>query len=232
MTTMRLRLAKQGDARFIGHLDLMRAIERAVRRAGLPVALTEGFHPHYRISYGPALPLGATSTAEYADVGLKGDCPGTEFVLRLNDQLAGGLSAIDGRVVDPHPSLGDFLCRAQYSLTLKHIGTEAAELIGAWQRILESQEFIIDKETQKGHKRVDIRPGIIRSLCQPGQGETVMQLLLVTGPVGNLRPEDAVSPCLSDAVRLAVIQRDGLFGLKDGLLTDPYGERPSGWPAE
>ncbi|MCG0278925.1 MAG: TIGR03936 family radical SAM-associated protein, partial [Thermanaeromonas sp.] len=68
---LRVKFAKVGTGRFLSQLEVMRVLQRAARRAGLPLALTEGFNPHPRMSFGPALAVGAESEAEYVDLELK-----------------------------------------------------------------------------------------------------------------------------------------------------------------
>ena len=89
-TRVRLRLAKDPEARFTSHLDLARALERAARRAGLPVALSEGFHPMAKLALGPPLALGATSRAEYLDVELREPLAPAEVASRLAATLPPG----------------------------------------------------------------------------------------------------------------------------------------------
>ncbi|MBX5448366.1 MAG: DUF2344 domain-containing protein, partial [Acidothermus cellulolyticus] len=67
---LRVRWAKRGRLRFTSHRDFQRALERAVRRAGLPIAYSAGFTPHPRISYVGAAPTGAASEAEYVELAL------------------------------------------------------------------------------------------------------------------------------------------------------------------
>lgn len=229
MSILRFRFAKQGIARFISHLDLMRCVERAVRRAGLPAALTEGFHPHYRISFGPALPLGVTSTAEYADLALGEPIEPHEFMLRLNSRLPGGIEVLDAGYVDSQGTLGEIIERASYVVALAADGVPAEVLIDSWKRILMAEEYFIEKESRGGTKKVDIRPGIAMSYWTPNDGETNLHLLLATGSRGNLRPEDAVRPLLGDKVRIDAIHRDGLYGLRHGMLVNPFGS-VCAWP--
>ena len=70
MQRLRVRYAKRGRARFTSHRDFGRAFERALRRAGVPMAYSSGFSPHPRISYASASPTGAASEAEYLEIGL------------------------------------------------------------------------------------------------------------------------------------------------------------------
>src|SRR6059058_2885844 len=71
---LRVRYAKRGRARFTSHRDFSRAFERALRRAGVPMAYSSGFSPHPRISYANASPTGAASEAEYCEIGLTEPC--------------------------------------------------------------------------------------------------------------------------------------------------------------
>ena len=99
MERIRARLEKGDSIRYISHLDYVRAIDRAVRRAGIPIAYSEGFHPHARIAFGPALAVGIASVAEFADFELA-DCLGAgEFTSRMNSVLPAGLSILESRSI-------------------------------------------------------------------------------------------------------------------------------------
>jgi radical SAM-linked protein len=75
LSVLRVRYAKLGRSRWIGHLDLARCFERAVRRARIAARYSEGFSSHLRLAFGPALPVGAESVAEYLDVELAAESP-------------------------------------------------------------------------------------------------------------------------------------------------------------
>jgi len=83
--------SKIGEIRFISHLDLMRLFTRAMRRAGLPIKLTEGFSPHPKFSIKKALKLGVESDNEEATIGLKEPIEETDFINRLQQQLPEGI---------------------------------------------------------------------------------------------------------------------------------------------
>ena len=68
---MRIKYVKRGRLAFLSHLETIRSMERIIRRAGLPYAVTEGFNPHMKVSFGPALPVGAASECEYLDLRLR-----------------------------------------------------------------------------------------------------------------------------------------------------------------
>lgn len=80
---LRIEYAKQGRGAFLSHLEVLHTIERVIRRAGLPYATTQGFHPHMKISFGPALPVGIGSESEFVDVYLYQYLPPAEVLKRL-----------------------------------------------------------------------------------------------------------------------------------------------------
>lgn len=87
MQRLRLRLCKLGMLRYISHRDLMRLVERAARRASLPLALTAGFNPHPKMSFGRALPVGKASRSVYADIFLTEHLRPELLLERLNKKL-------------------------------------------------------------------------------------------------------------------------------------------------
>ncbi|MBQ9813040.1 MAG: DUF2344 domain-containing protein [Thermoguttaceae bacterium] len=87
----RLRFSKRGNLRFIGHRDLLRAMERIMRRAELPLAKSQGFHPKPRVSYLSALPLGFSSDDEAMELILEEDWPSEVLLQKLNDSSVEGL---------------------------------------------------------------------------------------------------------------------------------------------
>ena len=91
MYRMNFTFTKKGVMRFISHLDLMRLFMRALRRAGLPIKMTEGFNPHPKLSIKRALKLGVESDNEEAVIVLKELISSEEFKERLQKQLPQGI---------------------------------------------------------------------------------------------------------------------------------------------
>lgn len=92
---VRVRFAKAGKLRFISAIDLGRVWERALRKADLPIAYSEGFSPHPKISFGDALPLGFASRAEFAELTFGGDVDLADMTRRLNVAFPQGLTVLD-----------------------------------------------------------------------------------------------------------------------------------------
>lgn len=86
---------KKGVLRYISHLDIVRLFQRAVRRAGLPVALSQGYTPHYRISFSDALKLGVESEAERVAFAMDRWVDPEEFKLKINEKLPEGVKLLE-----------------------------------------------------------------------------------------------------------------------------------------
>src|SRR5918997_5067410 len=92
---IRIRYAKRGPLRFTSHRDFARAFERALRRAGVPIAFSQGFTPHPKISYASAAPTGVASEAEYLEIGLRERVDVDLLARALDAALSPGLDVLD-----------------------------------------------------------------------------------------------------------------------------------------
>ncbi len=171
---LRVYFGKHGDMTYIGHLDLMRLFDRAVRRAGIPITFTGGFHPGPRISPANALPLGATSSGEIADFELTEYCDPEEVRSRLAAQLPADLPIYRVEPIDlSAPSATKQLHRAEYVLTVAPALTDNAEPVSAetlpWSdwitSILAAEDIPHQKKTKSGKlKTLNLRE-LLFDLC-------------------------------------------------------------------
>src|SRR5690349_15098789 len=120
---IRLHYAKRGPMRFTSHRDFARAFERAVRRAGLPVAYSQGFTPHPKISYASAAPTGTASEAEYLEIALHTEVDPDWTRAVLDAALSPGLDVLDVRLVGPGPSLADRIQASRWRVELPGVAT-------------------------------------------------------------------------------------------------------------
>ena len=112
---VRVRYAKLGRLVALSHLETMHALLRAIRRAGLPVAYSQGFHPKPRVSFGPALAVGIESLCEHMDLDLLGPADPAEVAARLGRQLPGGFRVLEAELIDPgEPSVSEALRAVHY----------------------------------------------------------------------------------------------------------------------
>src|SRR3970282_1605236 len=120
---IRITFAKQGPLRYTGHLDLHKLWERAVRRAGLPLAYSQGFHPQPKMNIAAALPLGFSSRCEVLDMRLEHDIPldGLQEILQQTLPTGIRVSAIES-VDERAPALQIQVLSAEYEITLTEAG--------------------------------------------------------------------------------------------------------------
>jgi radical SAM-linked protein len=88
---VRVQFSKNGEMKYIGHLDVMRYFQKAIRRAELPAAYSDGFSPHMIMSFAAPLGVGITSDSEYFDLDLTEPMPSAEMVKRLDQEMAPGI---------------------------------------------------------------------------------------------------------------------------------------------
>ena len=116
---IRLTFSKQGALRYAGHLDLHNLWERAARRAALPLAYSQGFHPQPKIQLACALPLGFSSRAEMVDIWLKEDCEISKLRADLQSMLPSGIQILSIEQVDDRaPALQTLMVSAEYEVTI------------------------------------------------------------------------------------------------------------------
>ncbi|WP_080810912.1 TIGR03960 family B12-binding radical SAM protein [Halomicronema hongdechloris] len=154
---IRVRLGKQGNLTLLSHLDLMRLLDRAVRRAALPLAFTGGFHPGPRISAANALPLGATSAGEIVDFELTSPLAVAAFCQRLGAELPSELPIHEAAEVSlSAPSATKALAQAEYVITVAgadEVAIAPAEW-AAWVAAVKAADRIIwDHRTKSGKLR-------------------------------------------------------------------------------
>ncbi|MEM9806063.1 MAG: TIGR03960 family B12-binding radical SAM protein [Cyanobacteria bacterium P01_D01_bin.56] len=157
---LRITLGKLGDMALIGHLDLARMLDRAVRRAALPISFTGGYHPGPRISPANALPLGATSCGEMVDFELTEMLEAESFRQRLQAQLSDTLPIYNVQTVDlKAPSGTRALAQADYLLALSQSEVSSEPVWQQWiDQILELEEVLDTHTTKSGKvKQVNLR---------------------------------------------------------------------------
>jgi len=99
MQRIKIKYRKGEEVKYISHRDLMRAFMRAIRRAGLPIAYSQGFNPHMKISWGNALKVGAASEAEFAELQFESWIKPSEVIDRLGPQMPKGLEILEANLV-------------------------------------------------------------------------------------------------------------------------------------
>jgi radical SAM-linked protein len=195
---LRLRYAKRGRLRFSSHRDFQRALERALRRADIPMAFSAGFHPHPKVSYANAAPTGVASEAEYVEIGLTRECDPDEVCRVLDAALPPGLDIVE--VVAARTS--DFTQRleaSEWRVELRGVTPELAALAVA--QLLAAEEIQVERLTKDGVRRFDARGAVLSAQVQgeaPVAGDEsappcAILLLVVQHGTPAVRPDDVIS---------------------------------------
>ncbi len=165
---------KTGAARFVGHLDLLRAMQRALRRANLPVTYSQGFNPHLIITFAAPLSVGMAGMREIMEVPLSRDMAPGDFLAALNAVLPEDLKAVDAvPLPDAHPAAMARLYAAEYLLApLTDVETLAAAVPG----FLAQPLIPYVKKTKNGEKPDDLRPMIFELRAEDGALHATLSL--------------------------------------------------------
>ena len=182
---IRITFSKTGALKYIGNLDLHTIWERAARRAGLPLAYTQGFHPQPKINIASPLPLGISSHCEIVDLRLNEDVELTRLPARLQSAMPSGIGIIKVEQVDEHaPALQTQVVAAEYEVTL----TEAADK-SALKRKVDQLLASESLPRERRGKQYDLRP-LIEMLEMNSENKIQMRLAAREGATG--RPEEVL----------------------------------------
>jgi radical SAM-linked protein len=186
MLRLRVTFAKSGPLTYTSHLDLARIWERSLRRAGVPLAYSQGFNPRPKLQLAAALPLGHTGAAELLDVWLEKPMPVEVFAKALVLALPDGLSISEVRqIVVEEPALPTQVVSAEYLVTVER-GEMSGEIAARVDQVLAADEL---PREWRG-KPYDLRP-LIERLWQEreGDGEIVLGMQLAARAGATARPE-------------------------------------------
>lgn len=214
----RIQYTKRGDIRFLGHRDMMRIIERAVLRSGLPVAFSQGFNPHPRIAFSSPTAVGMESLAEYCDIKMEQPISGN-VTERLNSALPAGIRAVQScSLFSKVKALTEDICAADYEITVPELSPR--ELEENVQTFMEKEEIPVIRRTKSGEKTVNIRTHVRQMSAQKDKPQVKVQLSM--GRLGHGRPQEVMRSILrgwpdSELLRLPVVraaqwvERNGAF---------------------
>jgi radical SAM-linked protein len=180
---LRLRYAKRGRLRFSSTRDFQRALERALRRADVPMAFSAGFHPHPRISYAHAAPTGAASEAEYVELSVTRRLNPEAVREALDEALPPGLDVLE--VVEAAGGRGDSLAdrleASEWVLAFRDVGL--VQLDAAVSALLARDRVDVTRTFKTGPKTFDIREAVVVMTAE--EGDTLAARLPQAIPAGT-----------------------------------------------
>jgi len=228
---LRLRYAKRGRLRFSSHRDFQRALERALRRAAVPMAYSAGFNPHPRISYANAAPTGAASEAEYIEIALDRRCDVEQIRAALDRALPPGLDITEAVEAGPG-ALADRLQASVWQIELPGVNGSDDRVTDVVRRFLAAERVEVQRMTKAGLRTFDAREAIVRieveadSASSPGSPCAILRVV-VRHATPAVRPDDvlsafrAVADFAPPSPPLVTRLAQGLLDEADGSVTDP-----------
>ncbi len=213
-----MQFRKSEQVRHLGHLDLQRTFQRALRRSGLPLAYSKGFHPHVLVAFASALSVGVSSDAEIVDVTLTEPVDAETCLAQANAVLPDALCASRAVMVeDAHPGLMGLLKQADYDVLL--IGADSQTFAKAAEDFLAQEDVQAIRKSKRGEKMVNIRP-MVHALSVADDPEGARLAMRVSlEEAATLKPELLIQT-LATAIGADMpplrTHRTALYGVRDG----------------
>lgn len=232
---IRIKFAKEGTMKFIGHLDIMRYFQKVMRRADVDIRYSEGFSPHQIMSFAAPLGVGLESRGEYVDIEVLSTDSSKEMLRRINENMVEGMEALSYRALpDDAGNAMSLVAAADYEVRFRE-GYEPEDLEAFFAGIpefLKKEEILFLKKTKKGEKEINIRPQIYQMEARP---DHKIFLQIATGSAANLKP-DAVLRAYAESrgetlgefalmvTRLEVYANKGSEEKHDFVTLESFGE--------
>ncbi len=195
---VRIKFAKSGVMKFIGHLDMMRYFQKAMRRADIDIKYSEGFSPHQIMSFAAPLGVGITSDGEYLDIEVNSTESSEKSIANLNGAMVDGVKILEyKRLPDHAKNAMSIVAAADYKIYIKD-GYEDPFSVGEWRDHLNTffhdrAEVLITKKTKKSEKIMNLKELVYDFQILEEAERPVFYLNVCTGSTDNLKPELVLS---------------------------------------
>ncbi len=232
---IRIKFAKEGTMKFIGHLDIMRYFQKVMRRADVDIRYSEGFSPHQIMSFASPLGVGLESRGEYVDIEVLSTDSSKEMLRRINENMVAGVEALAYKLLpDDAGNAMSLVAAADYEVRFRE-GYEPVDpdaFFAGIPAFLEKEEIMMLKKTKKGEKEINIRPQIYQMEARP---DHTIFLQIATGSAANLKPDavlrayaenrgEALSEFALMVTRLEVYANKGTEEKHEFVTLDSFGE--------
>lgn len=190
MNRYRIKFSKLGKIIYIGHLDLLKVFQRAIKRANIPIAYSEGFNPHQKVSFAIPLPLGMESICEYVDIMLEENLQENEILKRLNEQMPLGIEILNViKLKENEPNGASIVSAGEYYVTLDR-KINIGEFNKKIEEILNLPEINIEKIAKKKGRKILKTTNIKDCIYKiEAINENTIKIFIATGSAKNLKPD-------------------------------------------
>jgi len=215
---MRVRFEKGGPAAYLGHLEMAQQILRALRRAGIRVRYSQGFHPKPRLSFSPALPMGVESQCEFFEIDLADAITAPKLMAAVNSRLPEGLRLLDARPIElTMPSLGETISAAVYRFDFSPLQNGEAVLAAGLQRYTADEPVMVPRTRKRKVRKFDLKERVA-SVQQVG--DNAADVHIVFGEGGSVKPLEILQALFglseTEALNVAMSKTHTLFDLQRG----------------
>lgn len=184
---LRVKFSKHGVLKFIGHLDVMRYFQKAIRRAGIDIAYTTGFSPHQIMSFAAPLGIGLESNGEYMDIEVNSLTSAKEFINALNAQMVEGIEILDVCLLpDNAGNAMASVSAAKYTVAFREGYFPLFLSKQAMDTFFAQDEIIVTKKTKKSEATFDMKPYIYE--CTFHEADATISMTVDASSSGNLKP--------------------------------------------
>lgn len=192
---VRVKFKKYGPVRFIGHLDVMRFFQKAIRRAELDIAYSSGYSPHQIMSFAAPLGVGLESNGEYMDIELTTVTSSQDMINRLNAVSVPGIEVISMKELpEGAGNAMASVAAASYTIRFREGRAPQFDYINKIEEFMVQEQILITKETKKSTLEVDLKPGIFEFKAN---NDGSLYLLVDASSSGNIKPAMVIEKFLS-----------------------------------
>ena len=184
---LRVKFSKHGVLKFIGHLDVMRYFQKAIRRAGIDIAYSSGFSPHQIMSFAAPLGLGLESNGEYMDIEVNSLTSSEDFVDTLNAQMVDGIKILEVCLLPDHAGNAmASVATAKYTIAFREGYFPPFLSKHTVDAFMSQDEIIVTKKTKKSESTFDMKPYIYE--CSFHESDATINMTIDASSSGNLKP--------------------------------------------
>ncbi len=213
---VRVKFKKYGPIRFIGHLDVMRFFQKAIRRAELDIVYTTGYSPHQVMSFASPLGVGLESNGEYMDIELHTITSSQDVVTRLNQASVPGIEILSVKVLpeDAGNAMAS-VAAASYTVRFRDGRVPKFDYTSHIPDFLKQEQILITKETKKNTLEVDLKPGIYEFKANE---DGSLYLFVDASSSGNIKPGTVIETYCK--MFGETLQENALFITREDVYTN------------
>jgi radical SAM-linked protein len=222
------KFTKEENIKFISHLDVLKTIQKNIRRAGLPIEYSQGFNPHMNTSIAQPLSVGVYSSGEYMDMVLTTEVDEKEIVDKLNETAPSGIKYLSALAI-PYkegekkvPQAMALIDAARYTIKIKY--SDVSKLEEEINKLLEVKEWNTIKKSKKGEREVDIRTFVKEFSFWIKDEYLVLNVVISTGSREHLSADLLVQYIQEKTLNAILdsfvnIKREEMYFYKNNKLT-------------